>query len=73
MTSDITKRFANGCVIFIGGVLIGMALSKLSARIHYDLGFNEAVNNQDKACLAWWFDNSALRLKQAKHYSCGAR
>lgn len=68
---DKSKNFTTYASLFIGGLLVGLTVSKFSARVYYDWGFNTAVNNQEKACVAWWFQNSAIRVKQAQHFACG--
>lgn len=75
-------------VLALMGVLVGMVLSKYSARAAYDLGYSVATNNiehehqirmthfaehRKESCLAWWFNDSWNNLKAAQFYMCQNR
>lgn len=70
------------------GLVLGMVLSKYSARAAYDLGHAAATRNMDQeqelrwvhfeqhrmeSCLAWWFNDSFRNLKAAQFYMCQNR
>jgi hypothetical protein len=85
---DPTKRLINGTALLLGGVIVGLIISKYSARIAYDLGHSVATRNMDQeqeirwvhfeqhrmeSCLAWWFNDSFRNLKAAQFYMCQNR
>jgi hypothetical protein len=70
-----TKTFISKIVCVLGGILIGLTISKFSARQAYDWGFNNGVASHEdyrmQSCMAWWFDDSAYRIEQARIWMCG--
>lgn len=77
-----TQRAKNGVVLFLGGILVGLTISKFSARQAYDAGLSHGAESvqrdaallktqTDRVCLKYWFDNNDYRLTQAKHWMCG--
>lgn len=68
-TISPSKSF-NTFVWFLGGVLIGLAISKFSSRGMYQYGYDSAMNNQSEMCSKWWFNNSGQRLSEAKAFIC---
>jgi uncharacterized membrane protein YraQ (UPF0718 family) len=88
LSDQATKLFINGMVCVLVGILIGLYLSKFSARAAYNLGHSVATQNlQEQAdirwehfeknrmesCLAWWFNDSFKNLKAAQFYMCQNR
>lgn len=57
------------------GLLVGLFASKYSAREAYDLGYKTAFDQHESSrmqtCMAWWFDDSARRIEQARIWMCG--
>jgi hypothetical protein len=87
-TSEQTKRFYQTCAAVFGGILLGLAISKYSARQAYLLGFDRASEKIDEiyqskmarfeeerkqSCLAWWFNDSAANIRAAQFYMCQNR
>jgi hypothetical protein len=68
---DVRKGFVSGLLWFVAGAVVALALSKYSATAAYLIGHQQAVNSSDQVCMAWWFDNSAARMREAKKWMCG--
>jgi hypothetical protein len=73
---DMRKvTFGTALALMFGGFLFGLTISKYSARVAYDLGyetaFNQHENSRMQTCMAWWFDDSARRIEQARIWMCG--
>jgi hypothetical protein len=77
-----TQRAVNGTVLFLGGLLVGLTISKFSARQAYDVGLSQGLASVQReaallkaetnmVCLKYWFDSDESRLIQAKHWMCG--
>jgi len=72
---DPNRLLINGLVCGFGGVLLGLAVSKYSAREAYDMGYTNGITQTEshrmQSCMAWWFEDSALRIEQARIWMCG--
>jgi hypothetical protein len=79
------RRAVNALVWCLGGVLIGLTLSKYAARSGYDLGYAHAKENyamhykhqikafnqhRDRSCTKFWFGDDAKRLAEARRWMC---
>lgn len=62
-------------VLTIMGVLVGLGASKYSAREAYDMGYTNGITQTEshrmQSCMAWWFEDSSLRIEQARIWMCG--
>lgn len=87
-TPEQTRRFYQTCAAVFGGILLGLAISKYSARQAYLLGFDRASAKIDEiyqtkmdqfeqertqSCLSWWFKDSAANIRAAQFYMCQNR
>lgn len=86
--ADSLHRWRNGAALFIGGAVLGLALSKFGALMGFELGKSYATANIEReqeirlqhfedhrmeSCLAWWFKDSATRIKDAQFFMCQNR
>lgn len=78
----VQKRLGWGVSLFIGGVIVGLTISKFSARMYYQAGLNEGLESvstakaalddqRERVCVRWWFEDSRERLVAAKNWMCG--
>ena len=88
MIDDKKVSLKSAIVMALMGVLVGLAVSKYSAKVAYDIGFSIATNQIDQeqelrwqhfekhrmeSCLAWWFNDSGSNIKAAQFYMCQNR
>jgi hypothetical protein len=52
------------------GLIIGFMASKYAHRVGFETGLEYTAKKTDQVCTAWWFNNSASRLKDAKKFMC---
>lgn len=70
-----TERFISALLWLAGGILVGLAVSKFSARQAYVWGYDtaKAEITRDAHCLAWWFNDDPRRIREAHFYACQNR
>lgn len=61
----------------ICGLILGLTISKFSARAYYQMGYTKGSTEfavaREATCKKWWFDDSAARLRDAKFWMCGRK
>jgi len=68
--SQFRKQNVAVYIVVFAGFLIGLGVSKFEARTYYDVGFQQAIASQEKACIQWWWGENASALERAKESMC---